>query len=369
MTETYRIAVDEDALTDLHARLARTRWPDAVVGDWSWGTPPDPLRRLVAHWQDGYDWRATERRLNTIEQVRVEASGIGIHFFRAGRRGATPLVLVHGWPDSPLRFEKVLPLLGDTFELFVPSIPGYAFSDRPAEPGFGATRVAALFTEALTTLGVERFGVHGGDHGSGIAEAMAAGSPDRVIGLHLVDVPPWHRYTLDPADLAPAERAHLDGMNAWFAADGAYAALHRTKPQTLAYALTDSPVGLAGWFLEKFQSWSDCGGDVFTRFTPDELIDAVAVHWLMGTAASSVRYYRDGALHPADPSVRVTVPTGFAIFPKDISPAPRVYAERFFDVVRWTEMPRGGHFGAWEEPQLFADDVIAFFDGLEGRDG
>jgi pimeloyl-ACP methyl ester carboxylesterase len=216
----------------------------------------------------------------------------------------------------------------------------------------------------MSQLGLQSFGVHGGDIGSTIAEAFALRHPDRVIGLHLGDVPFWHRYTVDASTLDDEETAWAERMAEWFQTEGAYAQLQRTKPQTLGYALTDSPVALAAWFLEKFRAWSDGDGDVYSRFPVDELIDDLMIYWVTGTAASSARYYRDASLRQIDPASRVSVPTGFAIFPRDINPAPRRFAERFFDVRRWTRMPRGGHFGPWEEPALFAAEVTAFFDEL-----
>jgi len=360
----FAVEIPRETLDDLDRRLAATRWPDAVVDDWTWGTPPEPLRRLVDRWRGGYDWRATEARINAHEQGLVRVGGLGIHYLRAGTRGATPLLLLHGWPDSPLRFERALPLLADRFDLVVPSIPGYGFSERPRRPGHGPSAVADALAGLMDALGLGRYGVHGGDIGSAIGEAVALRHPGRVIGLHLADVPFWHRYAFDASTATDEERRFLDAMAAWAAEEGAYAALHRTKPQTLAYALEDSPVGLAAWFLEKLRTWSDCGGDVWSVFAPDEVIDDVMLYWVTRTAGSAVRYYRDSALHPGDPAARVTIPTAFAIFPRDIAPAPRGYAERFFDVARWTEMPRGGHFGAWEQPSLFAADVRGFFDSL-----
>lgn len=361
----FRIDVPQEQLDDLQIRLDRVRWPDAVADgdDWSWGTPPATMRVLMDRWRDGYDWRATERRLNAAEQHLVEVDGCGIHAVRAGTPGATPLLLLHGWPDSILRFEKALPLLADRFDIVVPSLPGYGFSQRPAVPGTGPARVAELLTGLMDGFGFTRFGVHGADIGSTIAEAIARNAPGRVIGLHLGDVPPWRRAGVDPDTLSAEETAYFAEVAEWFGTEAAYLILQRTKPQTLAYGLTDSPVALAAWFVEKFRGWSDCDGDVFTRFTPDELIDNLMVYWVTGTAGSAARYYREAAAGPGgDPRVRLAVPTGFASFPFDMIRAPRGYAERFYDVRRWTEPARGGHFGPWEEPELFAAEVRAFFD-------
>lgn len=360
------LPVPDADLDDLQARLRSSRWATAVADapDWSWGTPPAALRRLVDRWTGGYDWRATERRITALSPTRVEVDGVGVHVLHAGTPGRTPLLLVHGWPDSPLRFERAIPLLADRFDLVIPSVPGYGFSDRPAAPGIGPQSVADLFVGAMTALGHERFGVHGGDIGSGIGEQIALRHPDRVIGLHLVDVPFWHRYTVDPASFGADEQAFADAMTSWAANEGAYAALHRTKPQTLAWALDDSPIALAAWMLEKYQAWTDNDGDVIDLLGADAILDQITLYWLTQTGGSSVRYYREMAAQPGDPALRTTVPTGFAIFPKDIPPAPRTYAERFFEVARWTEMPRGGHFGALEQPELFASDVRAFFDQI-----
>ncbi|HEY0816151.1 MAG TPA: epoxide hydrolase [Pseudonocardia sp.] len=356
----FRVDVPDEVLGDLRDRLTRTRWADAVADDWARGTAPGPLRALVEHWGGPFDWRAAERRINALDHFRVEVDGSRLHFVRAGTRGATPLLLVHGWPDSFLRFEDVLPLLAD-FDLVVPSIPGYGFSDRPTRPGMDPARIADLFAGLMTALGIDRFGVHGGDLGSGIGEQIALRHPERLTGLHLTDVPYWHLFTVDPALLSEPEQAYLQQAMQWSQREGTYAQLQGTKPQTLAHGLVDSPVGLASWFLEKFRAWSDCGGDVFSRFTPDRLAENLTVYWATGTAGSAARLYYDTMAAGRGPTARVEVPTAVAIFPKDIVPAPRAFAERWFALDRWTEMPRGGHFAAWEEPRLLADDLRAFF--------
>ncbi|QIG46050.1 epoxide hydrolase [Nocardioides anomalus] len=359
--QPFRIEVAGDVLDDLRDRLRRTRWPDAVVADWTLGTPPDALRTLVEHWAERFDWRATEARLDELDHVRVEVHGVGLHAVRAGRRGAPPLLLAHGWPDSFLRFERLLPLLADDFELVVPSIPGYGFSDRPTTLGSGPDRVADLFAGLMTALGHDRFGYHGGDIGTGIGKRLALRHPDRLLGVHLTDVPWWHLLGARPDELAglsEAERDFVREGERWYREEGAYAAQQATRPQTLAYALTDSPAGLAGWFLEKFQAWSD--GDVFDVFNLDWLCANLTVYWVTGTAASAARYYFDSS-HAAPAEGRVTVPTGFAVFPADLTPEPRALAERSFDLVRWTELPRGGHFAAYEVPELLAGEVRSFF--------
>lgn len=361
----FRIEVPQPAIDDLRARLSSTRWPDDVTGaapDWSWGTPPGVLREVAAYWRDEYDWRASEERWNGFAQYLVPTDGGRIHVVRAGTPGRTPLMLIHGWPDGFPRFEKAIPLLADRFDLVIPSIPGFGFSDRPRHPGAGPSRIADRFAAVMSALGIDHFAVHGADLGSTVAEALGARHPDRVTALHLGDVPAWHRYTVDPATTSPAERAFLDGMASWFADEGAYAGLQRTKPQTLAFALNDSPVGLASWIVEKLRAWSDCSGDVFSRFSPGEIADWVSLYWFTQTAGSAARHYREGALERRDDARRPSAPTGLTLFGHDIACPPREYAERFFDVRHFAVVAQGGHFGPWEEPELWAADLTAFLD-------
>ena len=358
----FTIDLPQADLDDLRDRLARTRRPPRVERGWERGTSTDALETLLAHWAGPFDWRAQEARLNRLDHVRVEVEGLGIHAVRAGTPGATPLLLLHGWPDGFFRFEKALPLLGDRFELVVPSIPGYGFSDRPAEPT-GPARTGDLMAGLMTALGHERFGVHGGDIGSTIGEQLTLRHADRVLGLHLGDVP-LHRPRALPAEEATDDdREWMARLLAWEFAEGAYARLQRTKPQTLAVALEDSPAGLAAWLLEKYQTWSD--GDALDVYPLDELCTVLTIYWATRTAGSSVHYYYDNAHSPLE-TARVTVPTALAQFPHDLLPAHRSSAERWFDVVRFTEFPRGGHFGPWEAPELWAADVIAFFDEIGG---
>ncbi len=359
----FRITIPTADVGDLRDRLARARWGDAAVDDWSWGTPPTALHALVDEWTTGYDWGATERRLNDLEQYLVAAGGTRVHVVRAGTPGAQPLLLLHGWPDGFLRFEKALPLLADRFDIVVPSIPGYGFSDRSSAPGWGPTTTADAFDEVMSAFGLEGYIVHGADHGSAIAEALGVRHPDRVAALHLADVPAWRRYTIDPAGHSEAVRSYAETGARWFAAEGAYAAEHRTKPQTVGYALSDSPLGLAAWMFEKLHGWADNdapqGG-----LTMTDVLDDISLYWFTGTAASAVRYYRDSGAHLLDPAARAPQPTGFTVFPHDTVVATRPYAELFFDVRHFRLQPHGGHFGAWEQPELFAADLRAFADRL-----
>ena len=359
-----------EELADLRARLRATRWPDAPEdAGWSMGTDLEYLRGLVAYWADGFDWPAQEAALNRLPRFRTPVGDLGIHFVHARAAGpALPLVLGHGWPDSFWRYTKVIPLLtdpgahgadpADAFHVVVPDMPGFGYSDRPAAP-LDSIAVADLWAELMTGLGYPRFGAAGGDIGSHVSRYLALNHPDRVVAVHRTDAGlPAHA----PADLTPEERDWLQGAAAWAATEGAYAAMHRTKPQTAAFGLTDSPVGLAAWIVEKLRAWSDCRGDVESSFTKDEILTNVTIYWLTATIGSSMRMYRaNGAIPPAQLARRVEVPSGFALFPGDIVRPPRAWLERTANVVRATEPARGGHFAAFEEPELYAQELREFF--------
>ncbi len=377
--QRFRIEVPQETLDDLRGRLARTRWIDEVEGaGWDYGTNLGYLRDLTGHWREGFDWREQEAGLNEFAQFRAEIDGFGLHFVHERGRGPdpTPILLLHGWPDSFYRFHKLIPMLtdperfggdpADSFDVVVPSLPGYGFSDRPTERGMTAERVADLMHGLMTdALGYERFGAHGGDVGSGLTETLARKHAGSLAGIHLTDVPYTHMFTMAPDDLSEAEQEYLTAGQRWLMQEGAYAMEQSTKPQTLAYGLNDSPAGLAAWIVEKFRAWSDCDGDVEKSFSRDELLTNITIYWATQTIKSSfLTYFEGGGDSSEDAGSRVEVPTGVAIFPKDIVPAPRDYGERFFNVQRWTEMPRGGHFAAMEEPELLAEDLRAFFRDL-----
>jgi pimeloyl-ACP methyl ester carboxylesterase len=364
------------ALEDLRRRLRGTRWPDAPQdAGWSLGTDLGYLRELVAYWADGFDWPAQELALARIPRFRVRLGGLGIHFAHvraaAPAGPVLPLVLGHGWPDSFWRYVKVIPLLtdpgahgadpADAFDVVVPDMPGYGYSDRPAGPPLDSVAVAGLWARLMSVLGYERFGAAGGDIGSHVARYLALDHPNRVVAVHRTDagVP---LYAGDPAGLTPEERAWLQAGAAWAAAEGAYAAVHRTKPQTAAVGLNDSPAGLAAWIVEKLRAWSDCGGDIERSFTKDEILTDVTLYWLTGTIGSSMRMYRaNAAIAPAQLARRVEVPSGFALFPADLLRPPRAWLERTANTVHVSEPPRGGHFAAFEEPELYAQELRAFF--------
>ena len=400
--QPFQIDVPQTVLDDLGKRLARIRWPNEVDGaGWDYGTNLAYIKELADYWQNEYDWRKQEAKLNTFKHFKVDIEGVKIHFIHEQGKGPnpTPLLLTHGWPDSFYRFHKVIPMLTDperfggsaedSFDVVVPSLPGYGFSDWPVQGSFGAEQIADLLAELMRELGYERFAVQGGDWGGAIAEQLALRHADALIGVHLTDVPFAHLFSLSRDNVSEAERTFLEAADAWSMTEGSYATLQATKPQTLAYGLNDSPVGLAAWLVEKFYTWSDHGGDLEASFSKDELLTNIMLYWVTQTIRSSFALYSAGAGNwledaaadwdadestdaPADTangrawgeSARVQVPTGFAVFPKDLTHPPRDYAERFFNVQHFTQMPRGGHFAALEEPKLFVQDLREFFGGL-----
>ncbi|MFE2879590.1 epoxide hydrolase family protein [Streptomyces roseus] len=375
--EPFTPRTDPAALEDLRARLRGTRWPDAPEdAGWSLGTDLGYLRELVAYWADGFDWPAREAELARLPHFRVPVGGLGIHFVHAravAPAGAPvlPLVLTHGWPDSCWRYAKVVPLLtdpgahgadpADAFDVVVPDLPGFGYSERPTGAPLDTIAAAGLWAELMRVLGYERFGAAGGDLGSHVSRYLALDHPDRVVAVHRTDAGLPLPNT-DPAQLTPEERAWMEAAAAWGATEGAYAAMQRTKPQTAAFGLTDSPTGLAAWIVEKLRAWSDCGGDVERSFTKDEILTNVTLYWLTGTIGSSMRMYRaNAAVPPAQHARRVEVPSGFSIFRGDVVRPPRAWLERTANVVYATEPPRGGHFAPFEEPELYARELRAFF--------
>jgi pimeloyl-ACP methyl ester carboxylesterase len=374
--EAFEIRVHDEVVADLSARLASTRWPDEVVGaGWDYGMDCSYLQELCGYWRDEFNWRNAEARLSELPHFRTEIAGLGIHFVHvrahasAGR--VMPLVLSHGWPDSFWRYVKVIPMLtdpgahgadpGDAFDVVVPDMPGYGYSERPTGLPLNSVAVADLWAELMTVLGYKRFGAAGGDIGSHVSRYLALDYPDRVVAVHRTDAG-LPIYAGDRADLAPEERSWLDAVAAWGATEGAYAAIHRTKPQTAAFGLTDSPAGLAAWIVEKLRTWSDCEGDIERRFTKDEILTNVTLYWLTGTIGSSMRmYHANAAIPPAQVARRVEVPSGFSLFPADLVRPPKGWLERTANVVRVTEPARGGHFAPFEEPELYAEELRAFF--------
>jgi len=373
----FRIAVSDAVLTDLRERLGRTRFPDEIPGsDWGYGTSLAYLRELVAYWKDRYDWRAAEARLNAFPQFRAEVGGLGVHFIHQRGTGPQPfpLVITHGWPGSVAEFVKIIgPLTdpaahggdpADAFDVVCPSMPGYGFSDHAREPGMDPERIAALWVELMQGLGYPRFGAQGGDWGAMVSTYLGYRHAAQVAGIHLNMVIAFPPDPANPADgLTQEELIPLMEAQQFLKDETGYQRIQGTKPQTLSYALNDSPAGLAAWIVEKFRTWSDCGGEVERRFSKDELLTNVMLYWAPETANSSCRLYcetmRAAKFPPTD--FRVEVPTGCAIFPRELIRPPRAWVEKLYNVRRWTPMPAGGHFAAMEEPALLVEDIRAFF--------
>jgi len=375
MVQAFAIEVPQVELDDMRARLERTRWPDAGAGEWRDGTDLAYLRGIVEYWRDAYDWRSAEARLNANPQVRVECGDIGIHALHLRGTGPEPLPLImtHGWPGSVVEMLDIAPKLTDpaahggdpkdAFDLVIPSLPGYGFSDRPRAGGINPSAIADLWLQLMSALGYERFGAQGGDWGATVSIELALAAPERLAGVHLNFAPfgylPTPKYT---PDAGPEEHAFFDDRAKWVAAEGAYAALHGTKPQSLAYGLNDSPAGLAAWILEKFHTWSDCGGDIESVFSRDDLLTNISIYWLTQTIGSSIRLYRQRNLAPPVPLRSAPeVPFGYAAFPKELWTPPKPLLERAFRLERYEVMPRGGHFAALEQPDLLAAEIRAFF--------
>ena len=377
----FRIQVPGELLTDLGRRLERTRWLDAEDSNWSAGTNLPYLKNLVAYWRETYNWEKQQAALNQLPHYKTEIDNIGIHFIHERGKGPNPfpLILTHGYPDSFLRFIKVIPMLTDpasfggraedAFDVVVPDLPGYGFSDKPTKHGM-IFQVHDLWARLMTEdLGYVRFGAHGGDWGSTVTEQLARSHADAVVAIHLTDVPFGHLFQ-KPDDPSSAEKKFFKHNEEWMQKEGAYALVQSTKPQSLAVGLNDSPAGLAAWMIEKFHRWSDCDGNIESRFTKDELLTHIMVYWATQTIETSFLPYFDyanaGTLTWIKEGIKgwtgsSKVPAAFALFPRDISHPPREWADRFFNVRRWTEMPRGGHFAAMEEPELLAEDIRAWF--------
>lgn len=386
----FRIQIPDGALKELKDRLSRTRYPDEVEGaGWDYGTNMAYLKELVAYWRDTFDWRRQERALNRFEQFKTTIDGLDVHFVhrRASRPNALPLLIVHGWPGSFMQFHKVIEPLTDpvrfggraedAFDVVVPSLPGYGFSDRPRQRGYDPQKIAAMFLTLMSRLGYTRYGVQASDFGAPVIRAMALADPVHIVGYHTescrAGAPPG---VADPtAGVPAAELERMRDRQGFFSEEEqAYNRLQGTKPQTIGYALNDSPAGLAAWIVEKFRAWSDVGGNVEKKFTKDELLTNITIYWVTETANSAGRLYYE-ARHPIGPDgkrrsppagapAKVEVPSACVSWPKDVGFTPRAWNELQYNLKRFAIMPRGGHFGAFEEPQLYLDDVREFFRDL-----
>jgi pimeloyl-ACP methyl ester carboxylesterase len=372
MTEQrFRILVPDQAIDDLHLRLQRTRWPDTVTGSaWTYGLDLDWMKSLAEYWLNTYDWRAEERALNMHPHFIAEVDGIRIHYlhFRSTHAHAVPLVITHGWPGSFLELLKVAPMLAesasDPFHVVVPSLPGFGFSERPASPGMNTFRTADLWVKLMRGLGYDRFFAQGGDIGANVSSVLAWKHPESVIAFHLNYIPGSYRPWLDEATppLGPEESAFRQQAQRWHDEKGGYWHVQATQPQTLGFTLNDSPVGLAAWLIDKYRDWADCDGVVERRFSRDELLTHVSLYWFTETIASSCRMYLEMRKAPLvfGRGERITIPCGVLRLAREEPMPPRSWVERVYNVVHWTEHPKGGHFAAWEEPDVFVKDVRQF---------
>jgi pimeloyl-ACP methyl ester carboxylesterase len=390
-TERFKIKIPDTVVPDLNRRLKNTRWPDEIPGsDWDYGTNLAYLKQLVDYWQHEYDWQKQEAVLNTFSHYKTEIDDVGIHFIHERGKGPNPLpiILTHGFPDSFLRFLKIIPMLTDpetyggdpedAFHVVVPSLPGFGFSDEPKKAGT-IFHINDLWADLMKNgLGYQRFGAHGGDWGGIVTEQLARSHAELLVGIHLTDIPFTHIFQ-KPGDLSAAEEKYLAANQKWQEAEGAYAMIQSTRPETLAAGLNDSPVGLAAWVIEKFQSMSDCDGKLENCFTKDELITNIMIYWATETISTSMLPYYDimnaGAITWIGEKIKewtgsTKVPAGFCMFyndhshrffQQDNSHPPREWAERFFNVQHWTRKSKGGHFAAMEQPEILVQDIRNFF--------
>jgi pimeloyl-ACP methyl ester carboxylesterase len=378
----FTVSLRPAVLDDLRERLENTRWPDEVSGaGWDYGTNLGFMRSLIDYWHEDFDWPAQERALNAFPHFLAEIDGHDIHFIHQRGRGPKPMpiILTHGWPSSCVEMLKLIPLLADpgahggdpadAFDVVAPSLPGFGFSTARTERGLAPTH--PIWRRLMVDgLGYARFAAQGGDVGARVTSALGRAYPDNLIGLHLSTVDlDWPAPMPAESELSEAERDYLERVRHWEAANGGYSHILATRPQTLAYGLNDSPAGLAAWIVEKWREWSDCEGDLDNSFTRDELLTNITLYWATQSINASMRYYYEKRHDPEPAQLmlveRIQTPTAVAVFPaeKELL-VPREWAERSYNIQRWTEMPRGGHFAALEEPELLADDIRAFFRGL-----
>jgi len=375
--QSFQLPYSESAVQDLRERLAHTRWPDTIPGSgWEYGFDLAYLQRICRYWREEFDWKAEIGRLSRLHHLQYTAGDQSIHLVYERGRGPAPIpiLLFHGWPGSFLEMLKLVPRLtdpashggdpADSFDVIVPSLPGFGFSSRPTERGMNTARMADLFATLMSELGYERFASHGGDFGAGVSSWLGRRHAARIIGLHLNYIPGSYRPGLQPSGaLSREEQQFLADANRWEEEFGAYDHIQFRTPQTVAYGLNDSPAALAAWILEKFRDWADCDCDLEKRFTWDELLANVTLYWMSETIHSSCRLYfemRTAPLHLA-PGERIEVPCGIAHLPKEAPFPPRTWIERGYNVQHWTEFASGGHFAAMEEPEALAADIRAFF--------
>jgi len=367
----FTIKISEDQITDLRNRVNNTRWvEEECVNDWSQGIPLTYVREVADYWANQYDWRKSEKYLNTFDHYQTNINDLDIHFIhqKSPHQNAYPLVITHGWPGSIIEFHKVIqPLVNptkhggkaeDAFHVICPSLPGYGFSGKPTVSGWGVEKIAQTWDQLMVRLGYGNYGAQGGDWGAAVTTQIGR-NVGHCDGIH-INMPigrPTPESLQDPTD---EEKSALEGLTYYQEWDSGYSKQQSTRPQTLGYGLVDSPVGQMAWIIEKFWSWMDCDGHPENTLTRDELLDNVMLYWLTASGASSARLYWEsfGSFGGGD---KVEIPTGVASFPKEIIRSPRRWCEQSYNITHWTTMPKGGHFGAFEQPELFVNDLRTFF--------
>jgi len=368
----FKLSIPQSEIDDLNARLDRTRWPDReTVEDWTQGSPLAKVQALCAHWRKGYDWRRFEAKLNDFGQFKTEIDGLNIHFLhvRSPHANALPLILTHGWPGSVAEFMKVIgPLTdptrhggipADAFHIVAPSLPGYGFSDKPAKNGWGVPRIAAAWIALMQRLGYSRWVAQGGDWGAAVTTGIGVARPAACAAIH-VNMPLVFPAADDMANLTPAEQKSLAAIQYYQDKDSGYSKQQGTRPQTLGYGLVDSPAGQAAWIYEKMWAWTDNKGNPEDALTPDEMLDNIMLYWLPGTGASSARLYWES--FGSFSSTKLELPVGVSIYPKEIFRPSRRWAEKqMANIIHWNELDRGGHFAAWEQPELFVNELRTCF--------
>lgn len=376
MIKPFSVNVPQNVLDDLKLRLELTRWPDELIeSGWSYGTNLSYMKELTTYWQNTFDWRKVEAEINSYPNFMADINGHKIHFIHVKGKGkqTVPLIITHGWPGSFLEMMKLIPLLTEdphfSFDLVIPSVPGFGFSDKIIQPGCNSEFVADIWHQLMMELGYTRYGAQGGDIGSGISTWLSLRYPSNVIGLHLNYISGSYKpYLASEEQISDEVLAFQKAGEEWSAREGAYAYLHATKPLTAAYGLNDSPAGLCAWIVEKFNGWSDNNGNIENIFTKDELLANITLYWITQTIHSSMRIYNENSKNPLalKKNEYITVPVGFAKFPKELPTPPRSYIEKGFNIRHWTNMPAGGHFAAVEQPELLSKDIRDFFSKLIG---
>jgi pimeloyl-ACP methyl ester carboxylesterase len=375
MIKKIEIQIAQSHLDNLKSKIKLTRWPDEITGSgWTYGASLSYMKELTDYWSNYFDWRKTEGEINKFGNFIAKIDGYNIHFLHVRGKGekSLPLIITHGWPYSFLEMLKLIPLLTEnkemSFDLIIPSMPGYGFSQKIIQPGCNVSFIADLWQKLMQVLGYDKYGVQGGDFGAGVSTALAMKYPQNVTGLHLNYIPGNYAPVLaENEEFSTEESSYLDSEEEWYSREGGYSLEQNTRPLTLAYGLNDSPVGLCAWIVEKMYSWSDCRGNIRNVFTMDELLSNVTLYWVTETIHSSIRLYNENSKHPliTDKNSFINTPTGIAHFRYEDPFPPRRFIERGFNIQRWSEFPVGGHFPAMENPGLLAEDIIDFFRKIE----